>query len=278
MNTGNNSTVSTDKETSRNELLAKFLDDDSLMDLSLEGNDGVTVLANRHVLAARSEVFHRMLLGDFAEAKKDTIPIGHSGAVLKAIVEYIHTDTAEMLKDVAQTEADEDGAATILQGLIELAVAAAYFGLLLLCNKASETISSFLQKHPALAISALDVYHRLGPSVPKVKEAAMTCLSKHSATAVNAGTVCPLSTAVLEAILKDDGNNVEEFVFFEMLRLWAEADDSRRSSARDLVKHIRLEWISTNDLSTCVATSGLVSQEQLLETYFKRSKYLTTIL
>jgi BTB/POZ domain len=76
---------------SAEELLASFLMDDTLMDVTLKGNDGITVSANRFIPAAKSKVFHRMFFGNFREASSKGVGIGFPGHVLQSVVEYIHT-------------------------------------------------------------------------------------------------------------------------------------------------------------------------------------------
>ncbi|CAB9523874.1 expressed unknown protein [Seminavis robusta] len=114
------------EEITRDACIASFLTDEGLCDITLKGKDGVSVNANRFWLAARSRVFRSMLLGEFSEAKKDVIPLGYNGCVLKALVEYIVTDRALVLENEGQ---ESDGE------LVSLMAAAMFFELPGLCEK-----------------------------------------------------------------------------------------------------------------------------------------------
>ena len=103
-------------------------------DVWLQGTDGITVSANRKVLAARCEFFRTMFqTGRFQEGTSNVVPIGYSSGVLQAVVEYIYTSTfslymgpdVEFQLDVVSKETLDKFNAFI--GLLE---AAEYFGLM----------------------------------------------------------------------------------------------------------------------------------------------------
>lgn len=62
--TSNSSSEEEDEEEEINymEAMKNILTDETLHDVILEGTDGVKIHANRVMLAARSKVFHRMLV------------------------------------------------------------------------------------------------------------------------------------------------------------------------------------------------------------------------
>ena len=64
-----------EREPSRLEAFAAILKEDDFHDVALKGKDGVIVHANRFVLAARSLVFRKMLLGNFTEASSEVVNI-----------------------------------------------------------------------------------------------------------------------------------------------------------------------------------------------------------
>ena len=63
-----------------NDSLSKVLSDlrsnDKLSDVTLEGNGGRKLRANRCILAIRSEVFRSMLFGRYAEMKSTIVRVG----------------------------------------------------------------------------------------------------------------------------------------------------------------------------------------------------------
>lgn len=265
---------------SRDDLLTRFLKDETLHDFSLEGTDGVRVSATRCILAARSTVFHKMLLGEFEEASAKVVKVGYSGQVLQAIVEYILTDAATLLRDVPKKEATEitleDNAN--IQAMVSLTGAAAYFDLPLLCEMGFNTVAQSLHNTPVLSLAALEAFRKEGPSVPRMEDLIMAHLSSPNIRAITKDAVANVSPSVLEEVLQHKELQVDEFQLFEMLRLWVEAQDTDTSEAdahavaSGLMKHVRLEYIDTKTLSASVSDSRLVSQDQLLNAYKKKAQ------
>jgi hypothetical protein len=100
-----------------------FTEAEEFEDLKLKMLDRVVVLA------IRSRVFRRMLYGDFAEAKKSIVELRYSGIVLGGIVQYICTDTADILKS-------ETYDSKVVETIVALIDTVTYFGLPNLCKKA----------------------------------------------------------------------------------------------------------------------------------------------
>ncbi|GBB96041.1 hypothetical protein RclHR1_02670010 [Rhizophagus clarus] len=72
--------------------LRLILDDPTLSDIKIKGNDGGEINAHRLILVARSEVFKRMLLSDMKEATQDVIEFQEfSSKALQVVVEYLYT-------------------------------------------------------------------------------------------------------------------------------------------------------------------------------------------
>ena len=289
----NNDTNDSEKEEEEASILqafAKLWTDEQFHDVTLQANDGITITANRAALASRSEVFAKMLYGQFAEASSSLVKIpGYNGAVVRSLVEYIHTDHANVF-DINNLDASSGRLPT----LVDLAGAAMYYDLPLLCQKAVTCIIDTVDKTPSLVLDVLEACARAGPSVPPslTKANALMLqfirfnLKEHSAA------VKSLSVSVLEDILTYDLTCMDEIDLFELLRLWAaddhpaeaatpeetsripnqnrrrvELNQERKSIALDLGKHIRLERIDPAVLSNEVASSGLVSVERILEAY-----------
>ena len=59
-------------------------------------------------MATQSDVFEKLLLGEFKESTNHIVPIDEEGDVLKAVVEYCHTGTVEMLKKWKMATAEEE--------------------------------------------------------------------------------------------------------------------------------------------------------------------------
>ena len=113
----------------RESMYSRFLTDDELNDIVLKGTDGVRVPANRAVLASKSRVFRKLLLGSFSKSyfsesqsssrsllssrrssskrKSKTnlqdngdavVAVPFRGTVIRAVVEYVLTDSAQILE------------------------------------------------------------------------------------------------------------------------------------------------------------------------------------
>ncbi|CAB9510610.1 expressed unknown protein [Seminavis robusta] len=253
------------------EMLERFLTVESLNDIILKGNDGVEVPANRFLLAARSDVFMGMLLGKFQESSSPVVELGFSGIVLKAVVEFVLTDTAKVLNIKKQNtpNAGEDITAKQIECLVSLAEAASYFDLAGLQDLVLESFKMLLEENPCLSPSALHACRMTGDSVPEVfVEQAKTLVRKTPSKSLCANHVANLSTTVLEEMLMDSEMEMTEYELFQILSLWVDGDTGKRKEAAIcLSKHISFEKIDLDNLTTTVASSGLVSPEQLCEAY-----------
>ena len=253
----------------------------ALTDVILEGNDGVKVWANRRDLGARSEVFESMLLGPFQEASQDVVRIGfYDGEVLKAVVEYVHSDTTNILDDEIHDTPER------IQTLVSLVGAAEYFDLPELGIKAKQRTLASIRKSPSLAFVLFEVCRAAGPVAPiGLQESALSAI-RSTIIDINdsyRSAVGLLSESSLEEILKDDEIPAGEGKLFDLLLHWIEGgvngeeepmidDDfttiaNRKRVGSQLVKHIHLEWIDPTILATTAASSGLVSFEQLAEAF-----------
>ena len=114
------------------EHLALCLKSGKLCDTVLVSGDGVKVSAHKAVLAARSQVFRRMLCGPFCESADSGAEVrvpGCSGSGLRAFIHYIYTDSG----DVDDVDALD---------LLEIADMHMLSGFKALCEKRiSETVS-----------------------------------------------------------------------------------------------------------------------------------------
>ncbi|CAB9500665.1 expressed unknown protein [Seminavis robusta] len=269
------------EEITRDAGIASFLTDDALCDLTLIGNDGDTVHANRFLLASRSKVFHSMLLGKFAEAQKDEIPLDYRGCVLKSLVEYIVTDSTGLLENSAKDTPIDEAQAEVLASQM---AAAMFFELPGLCQKVFALVNQTLCKHPTSAFAILEACQKEGPAIPAQLKVVVISRLVANINVLDNSAVSVLSVESLKDILKCDTTEVDEFCLFELLQLWVEgkknaSDDSTTSGsespkniASQLVKkHIRMDWIDPELLFTSVQSSGFVPQELLLAAFHKQA-------
>jgi hypothetical protein len=78
-----------------------ILNDSRIADVELEGTDGVRLPGCKGFLSARSEVFERMLLGQFSESAESVVKVGYPGSVLKKL-DDCYTDEVDLTDDQRQ--------------------------------------------------------------------------------------------------------------------------------------------------------------------------------
>lgn len=267
------------RELSPEELLASFLTDEKLNDVTLRGKDGITVSANRYILAAKTKVFHRMLFGQFRESSSDEVNIGFPGHVIKAVVEYIHTRSPEILDHTKIQKPDDTDATNANQQvsfLISLAAAASFFNLPQLEKAVAETLCHLLTNWPTLSFAMLEAMISEGPSIQaELFRKVFHCIQTNTTifAELKPSHVGCLTPAVLEKILANPGMHATEYQLFQLLMTWVDAssdsmgNQDRLDVASGLSKHLNLAKINPRELSTIVSESGFIANEQIFEAY-----------
>jgi hypothetical protein len=269
-------TAATSTETTRDEVMQLLLTSPKYSDITLKGTDGVVVHANRCLLAARSTVFDKMLYGQFSEATKSVVELPYSGEVLENLVSYIYTDKADLL-NMEEVATMEGTFAPIMFALID---AATYFELPSLRNKTEELACSTMEKNPAFGIACLYACEQF-PSIEdsRAKDNAWALIRSNPKVLLKENVVCFFSPRMIESFLQDQNLATDELTLFKILQEWSLVEDerastntelnssSRKRKASELTKYILLEQIEPIHLSTTVASSGLISDSRLLETF-----------
>jgi BTB/POZ domain len=266
-----------ESELSIEDAFARALKDDAFHDVTLQGSDGVQVPANRTILALRSPVFRKMLFGNFQEATKDIVDVDFPGPVVKAVVEYIHTDDAKLLVKLDETKSKgkkiQDDCQVEFQMLLALTAAAAYYGLPKLCHVVQKCLSIYLNAFPFLAFALLEACSQEGPAIAaELKKKALLEIQKLLADKdLDAKILKSLSLYAIKFILIEGKPFLCDQNRFLLVDLWHQAgstDQDRCSGAKMLVnENVDLEFIDPEDLSTSVTSSGLVTLEQLVDAY-----------
>ncbi|CAB9528941.1 expressed unknown protein [Seminavis robusta] len=254
-------------------------------DVSLKGTDGVLVPANRTALTVRSEYFKTMFKkGAFKEATNDLVPIGFSGNVLKAIVEYIHTDKSTMLVEYSEIVIEDSSKLSAgdmgqFQTLVSLTEAAIYVGLPGLCKQAQNCLGIFMNVMPSAAFPLLVASKQEGPVISQELEGQAWKIYNNATNIVqNEGLLGNTSGSVVSAILQDAKGKVNNAGMFNLIHSWSKSEpsvpgepkESRNDTAKALIQDfVELEFIDPEELSSLVETSGLVTKDQLFDTYKK---------
>jgi BTB/POZ domain len=268
---------SQEAELSFKEVVGAAMTDDKFHDITLQGNDGVQVPANRTILGLRSPVFQKMLFGNFQEATKKIVSVDYPGTVVKAIVEYIYTNQAEKLVKLVEAKIkDKEIPAACqeeFQTLLTLAAAAAYYILPKLCHEVNGHLSTYLVAYPLLAFPVLDAYSQKGVAISdNLKTSALSKIEKLLlGKYFDVKILANFSNGAVGTILVDGKTFLSEKHRFLLIDHWHRAgstDQDRGCIAKQLVKdHLDLQLIDPEYLSTTVTLSGLVTSEQLIEAY-----------
>lgn len=257
--------ATTSSEVPHKDLLSKLLKEPAFSDITLEGIDGMTVAANRYILASKSKVLQELLLS--SGTAKAHFQIHFSSSILEAVVEYVYTDTAQIL-DVSGMKGDcAPDEMFQVTTIFALTRAAHYFDLPGLHTKMQQSIQDILQSLPSLTLIVLEAANDFPH--PQILERCMANIRLNVQEIRNPDAVAFLSPKVLREILQYENHTMSPFQLFEMLRMWEEAEVNgiRRSTASELTKYIRLDLIDALQLSDSVASSGLVTREQFLKAF-----------
>jgi hypothetical protein len=231
------STTSIKKEISHCEMLATFLTDEDLNDVALKGTDGIEVSANRFLLAARSKVFRAMFFEEFREAKSPAVELGFQGNVLRAVVEYIVTDSVEMLttrKRKIQDKTKPPYDFKNIEALVFLMEAACYFYLPELGKQVFALFKQIMCNWPCLAFPIMKACKRVGPTInSELTDAALQHVHVLPFETIAADQIYCLSAQVLETILKNNKMDMTEYNRFQILQQWMEAAEDSLSSQSD---------------------------------------------
>ncbi|KAL3936202.1 MAG: hypothetical protein SGARI_002659 [Bacillariaceae sp.] len=263
-------------ETTHEEAMKRLLSLEKYSDMILKGNDGVEVPAARCLLAARSNVFDGMLYGKFAEAKNTTVELPYSGAVLNELVKYIYTDKID--ESFCEEAKLQERLAAKLIGLME---AGHFFGLEVLVQKVTAVAKSLMTFYPKTAIVCLRFCEE--SSATGAENLIMDCLRADPASALlDNPSIALLSESKIRKFVNDVELDLDELSFFNIINTWVQFDasddggiegtlnagtDNRKHRATELTDCLALERIDPEALATTVASSGIIPQQRLYETF-----------
>jgi hypothetical protein len=260
------------------EALRALLTNEKYSDVTLKGTDGILVKANRAMLAVRSPVFDRMLYGDFAEASKCVVDVGYSGDVLEEVIAYIYTDSAPILNEGSRQQSFDDKGDKAVRKVLGLMEAASFFCLSELGKKVQEYTCATLKTSPLFCVAwyAACGDQETTSGALAVSDLAFEKIRLDPKLLLQASYVNLLSSSGLEELLKDERVSADEYTLFLVLQAWTNAEteqccNSRMDSAAQLSKHLCLEHIDPTNLKQAVASSGLVTNDQLVEAYRRQA-------
>mmetsp|Transcript_8918 Transcript_8918/g.14858 ORF Transcript_8918/g.14858 Transcript_8918/m.14858 type:complete len:424 (-) Transcript_8918:22-1293(-) len=258
-------------ETNLKDAIQRLLTDSRITDVELEGSDGVRLPGCKGLLAARSEVFERMLLGQFSESNEAVVKVGYPGDVLKQVVRYCYTDELDL-----SSNNDNDDKKEFIHQLLLLADAANYFELSLLRHNVIEKAKELLKEHPHASFCYLEEAKCVG--CPEVLQEALSTIQNHLPKLLSSATdsIRELSPVSLMEVLEESHCPCEESFLYQLLEVWSEggdaAADRRKIVAEQLAPHIRLDLIPASYLERTVTPGGLVEEREINLAYKEQAK------
>ena len=179
--------------------------------------------------------------------------------------------------------------------LVWLTDAANFFAFPQLRQKTESLSSKLMETNPSLAAAFWVESARHGPNSEGVSRLALKVIRLNPEALLQGETLAMLNSNQVREILQDDKLKAYESTRFAILLKWANADNlamissggdapitdaaegelaisntnigGRKRKAQLLTEHIRLEYIDPLELSTTVASSGLVTSDQLSHAY-----------
>jgi len=234
--------------------------------------DGSAVPAVRFLLASCSDVFARMLFGDFSEgngsetnqkrAKRSgnarEVRSAYQRATLKAVVAFSVFNDAPLLHNGTAAE------------LVELLEAGNYYGIEVLRAKANKAMLARVTS-PVDACSLLNaaLEHGKGRNIIGLNEcacAALATLERQPEEALN--YVFCLSEPALKVVLSSPQIAANEEELFIVLQRWCNAQHADDQTAKQLLAScLSLERMSPTFLRDVVRPTGWASQEALVSAF-----------
>ncbi|CAB9498728.1 expressed unknown protein [Seminavis robusta] len=272
------------EETPLEDTLRHFWKDEKYHDVKLSCSDGAVVGANRCALSLRSEVFSKMLFGHFKKSQtilakvssSERVTVHYSGHVVDALVEFIHTDSSDLLAPKSgymhkHGEKTSEELQEKMSALVSLTAAAHFYNLPKLHKKACNSIVHLLDKMPSLALIVVEAGAADNSALlTAAKRKALTIIRTREGISKEDSTlVANISETALEFFLQDDSETPrKQHLLFEILQHWVGEDEERKTIAKELVhNHICLEKLDPDFLTSSVLPSGFCKTQQLMQAF-----------
>jgi hypothetical protein len=249
--------------------LLEAVHDEEMTDISLVGQDGVLVHANRFVLAARSKVLKRMLYGNFREANATKIPFSeYDGVILEAIVEFCCRDEIPTFRLYIHRNS------VSARRLVQLFKAADYLELAGLAKLVAQMAHNLMSRYPPLACA---VYDEADFDTKVSNDALMMIQCRPYVTLPSdcetGGGIDCLSELKLLSVYTDNSVKAGELFLFEMLQQWIELSNHPKalSVVQTCAEQLVLQNIEPQDLLSVVMKSGFCSEKRITNAITKQA-------
>ena len=282
--------VNADKEESRHrpgllgrDLLKGLEDPDKFCDITLIGSDDGRVPAIRSILAMRSPVLERMLLGSFQEAQSSEVRLDFCSTVLRSVVEWCMSDTIEtfvefrdMEKSAGISKKKEKEIISTLQALVDTAACAHYLELESLQKWLEAMLEKIIDENSAFALTIWDSSMKHGACIGNVCTSALDAVHRNHKTCL--GLEAESSSAFLEALspeglhalVKDATLSPHAYDVFNAIETWSKVGSrsnqkDREGAAKTCASEIDLLWIPPKILAQSVRRTGLIEDKKIMD-------------
>ncbi|KAL7427480.1 hypothetical protein ACHAXH_000628 [Discostella pseudostelligera] len=238
------------------------------MDVTLEGKDHVSVPASKSILASNShvleDIFYKQEACQYYDAGASKLVIGFcTNEVIRAAVHHCFCG-GELPPDFDITTPSED----VARKLAQLDHLSKVFKLFALGEVTYRALRKLINRRAVLACAIFDeLSYREGKgAVDNIKRYALDTMRDMPMDTVLSGGVQWMKEESVEAIIRDQDMDVDEFYMFKILKAWAAADaDNRFATARRLAQHIQLMCIQPELLMSQVKESGYFDDDKIAE-------------
>jgi hypothetical protein len=238
------------------------------MDVTLEGKDHVSVPASKSILASNShvleDIFYKQEACQYYDAGASKLVIGFcTNEVIRAAVHHCFCG-GELPPDFDITTPSED----VARKLAQLDHLSKVFKLFALGEVTYRALRKLINRRAVLACAIFDeLSYREGMgAVDNIKRYALDTMRDMPMDTVLSGGVQWMKEESVEAIIRDQDMDVDEFYMFKILKAWAAADaDNRFATARRLAQHIQLMCIQPELLMSQVKESGYFDDDKIAE-------------
>lgn len=271
------------------DLLKGLKDPDKFCDITLIGSDGGRVPAIRSILAMRSPVLERMLLGSFQEAQSNEVRLDFCSTVLRSTVEWCMSDTIDsfvefMEKDVGSSDKKkEKEIISTLQALVETAACAHYLELKSLQEwLEAMLLNKIIDENCAFALTVWDSAMKYGASIENVCATALDAVRENHTKCLGLEPkssnifLKALSPEGLHALVKDPTLSPHAYDMFKAIETWSKVggrsnQKERVEAAKTCASDIDLLWIPPKLLAQSVRKNGLIEDENILDAIEERA-------
>lgn len=254
--------------------LLRGLQNPDVCDITLLGSDGGGgVPAVRSILAMRSAVLERMLLGNFRESSSDEVQLPYPREVLRCVVEYCCSDEVGRFNALSKDDGRDFDAVRLA---VHTLAAADFLELNGLHSWLETMLKELMNEKPTYSCSVWDESLKHTAPLENVRSAALDMIHKNP-SCISTG-VLVLSPEGLHSLVEDDMLRLFALDLFRSVKKWYEKgfpglDAERRLEvAKSCTSKIDLSLIPPKDILGTVRDSGLADCEKMLEVLAEKAR------